>query len=156
VAVEIKRREIDFGFDPDPGMPGWHIWGPRENGHFNRLYDPVQVLPEAAGRARVRVVPGEHLTSANGTIHGGALMGFIDIALFAGARGCGVEQSGWAVTLDCTTQFIGAAVHGEPLEAVVELLRETGRLLFLRGTVEQRGAVMASFNATVRKSSTRA
>ncbi len=142
-----------FGFDADPDNPGWHIWGPRENGQFNTLFDPIRVLPEAPGRARVRVNPQLLLTSVAGPLHGGALLGFIDIALFAGARGCGYVAKGFPVTLELSTQFISPGRHGIALDAVVELVRETGRLLFLRGTVEQDGEMVATFIATIRKAS---
>jgi acyl-coenzyme A thioesterase PaaI-like protein len=150
------RVAAEFGFDPVPGEDGWFVWGPRANGHFNTLYDPIQVRPLGDGRAIVRFMPQKVLTSANGTMHGGGLLGFIDIALFAGARGCGILGSGWAVTLDLSTQFLGPARHGIAIDAEVELLRETGRLLFLRGLVTQEGESVASFSATVRKSSARA
>jgi acyl-coenzyme A thioesterase PaaI-like protein len=60
-----------------------------------------------------------------------------------------------SVTLDLSTQFIGAGQVGEPLDAVVEALRETRRLLFLRGTVMQGDHLVAAFNGTVRKPSAR-
>jgi acyl-coenzyme A thioesterase PaaI-like protein len=86
-------------------------------------------------------------------MHGGALLGFIDCALFAAARGLGVLQAGGAVTLDLATQFIGGAALDRPVEARVELLRETGRLLFLRGLIAQdETPTIASFSATLRKS----
>jgi hypothetical protein len=45
-------------------------------------------------------------------------------------------------------------VVGEPLEARIELLRETGRMLFLRGLIVQDSAgTVASFSGTLRKSS---
>jgi acyl-coenzyme A thioesterase PaaI-like protein len=150
------RIAADFGFDPLPGEDGWFVWGPREDGRFNTLYDPILVRPLDGNRALVRFTPQRVLTSANGTMHGGGLLGFIDIALFAGARGCGVLDSGWAMTLDLSTQFIGPARHGVAIDAEVELLRETGRLLFLRGVVTQEEESVASFSATVRKSSARA
>ncbi len=56
------------------------------------------------------------------------------------------------MTLDLSTQFIGGGRIGEPIEAQVELLRETGRLLFLRGLVVQDEEKIASFSATIRKS----
>jgi len=140
-----------FGFDPDPDNPGWHIWGPREDAHFNALYDPVRVQPEGPGRSRVRCVPQQLLTSVNGNVHGGALLGFIDISLFAGVHAMGHENAGRGLTLDLSTQFIGPARWNVALDAVVELSRETGRLMFLRGMVEQEGAPVASFLGTIRK-----
>src|SRR3546814_18859267 len=49
-------------------------------------------------------------------LHGGALLAFIDIALFAASRGFGVIAAGTAVTLDLSVQFIGAGKVNEPLE----------------------------------------
>ena len=39
------------------------------------------------------------------------------------------------------------------LDAVTEVLRETGRLAFMRGVVEQDGALIAAYSATIRKPS---
>ena len=63
-------------------------------------------------------------------------------------------QAGGAVTLDLSAQFIGGGRIGEPLEARVELLRETKRMLFMRGLIVQQGQpTIASFTGTLRKSS---
>ena len=48
-------------------------------------------------------------------------------------------------------QFLGAGTIDQPLDAVAEILRETGRLAFLRGTIEQDGNLIAAFSATIRK-----
>ncbi|MGB5723549.1 MAG: hotdog domain-containing protein, partial [Parasphingorhabdus sp.] len=59
-----------------------------------------------------------------------------------------------AVTLELQTHFIGAARMTEPLEAQVEITRETGRFLFMRGLVvqgENGRDNMASFTAIVKK-----
>ncbi len=148
--MTVDRQPARFRYDPDPDAPGWYLWGPIENAHFNTLYEPVRVLPLGPGRARVEVVPQRLLTSANGSLHGGAVAGFIDIALFAGAAGAGVTAPG-GLTVDLSIQFLGAAAHGRPLAAEVEVLRETGRLLFIRGLLSQNEATIASFSATVRK-----
>jgi acyl-coenzyme A thioesterase PaaI-like protein len=55
------------------------------------------------------------------------------------------------VTLDLSVQFIGAGALDAPIEAEVELLRETGRLIFLRGLIVQAEQRVASFSGTVRK-----
>lgn len=104
------------------------------------------------GVARVRMTPARHHSNLSDHIHGGALLGFVDVALFAAARGYGVIGAGAAVTLDLSVQFVAAGSIGEAIEARVELLRETGRLVFLRGLVVQSEATIASFGATIRKS----
>lgn len=141
-----------FSFDDDPDLPGWKRWQLRDGGRFNSTFDPLSVRVED-GIARVRTVPRRQHSNMRDHVHGGALLGFMDVALFAAARGFGVVQAGGAVTLDLSAQFIGGSVIGEPLEARIELLRETGRMLFLRGLVVQEGLpTIASFTATLRKS----
>ena len=56
--------------------------------------------------------------------------------------------------LDLSAQFIGGGVIDVPLEARIELLRETSRMLFLRGLIVQEDRpTIASFTGTLRKSS---
>lgn len=86
-------------------------------------------------------------------IHGAVTLALIDISLFAAMRTLTDGDAGPAVTLELSTQFIGAGKVDEPLDAVVEVLRETGRLLFLRGEVVQRDHLVAGFTALVRKAS---
>ncbi|MGI4731446.1 MAG: PaaI family thioesterase [Janthinobacterium lividum] len=139
-----------FLFEDDPAAPGWKRWQFRESGRYNAFLEPIHVRIED-GIARVRMTPGREHANMREAVHGGALLGFMDVALFAATRGLGVLTGG-AVTLDLSAQFIGAGRIGEALEARVELLRETGRLLFLRGlVVQEREPVVASFTGTVRK-----
>ena len=143
--------EPPFLYAEDPAQPGWHRWQFRDPTRFNAFIEPVWVRVEER-IARVRMLPQRQHSNMREAVHGGALLGFMDVALFAGSRGLGVLGAGGAVTLDLSAQFIGAGRIGEPLEAEVELLRETGRLLFLRGLVVQQGQpTIASFSATLRK-----
>ena len=140
-----------FHYADDPAEPGWHRWQFRDPTRFNAFIEPLHVRVED-GVARVRMNPRREHSNMRDAVHGGALLGFIDVALFAGSRGLGVLGAGGAVTLDLSTQFIGAGAVGKVLEARVELLRETGRLLFLRGLVVQEDEpVIASFTGTLRK-----
>lgn len=142
-----------FTFDDDPDLPGWKRWQFRDVTRFNSFFDPVSVKVEGE-IARVRTSPRHEHSNMREQVHGGALLGFIDVALFAAARGFGAMQSSGAVTLDLSTQFIGGAMLDRPLEARVELLRETARMIFLRGLlVQDETPVIANFSATLRKSS---
>lgn len=129
-------------------------WELRDPTRFNGLFGPMLLRVEDR-LARVRMTPAHVHSNLSGAVHGGALMGFADMAIFAASRGFGLIEAGTAVTLDFSAQFIGRAVTGEPVEAQVELLRETGRLLFLRGLiVQQQGGAeepVLSFSATIRK-----
>lgn len=141
-----------FSFDDDPDQPGWTRWRFHDATRFNAFIEPLHVRVED-DIARVRMTPRREHSNLRDHVHGGALLGFMDAALFAAARGFGVLQAGGAVTLDLSAQFIGGSAIGEPLEARIELLRETGRMLFLRGLVVQEGwPTVASFTGTLRKS----
>nr|WP_238941083.1 PaaI family thioesterase [Sphingomonas beigongshangi] len=133
-------------------MPGWKRWKLGDESRFNAVFGAIHVRVDD-GMAHVRMTPRRQHSNLRDQMHGGALLGFIDCALFAAARGLGVLQAGGAVTLDLATQFIGGAALDRPVEARVELLRETGRLLFLRGLIAQdETPTIASFSATLRKS----
>ena len=141
-----------FHDDELPDHPGWRRWELTDPTRFNTLLGPMMFRLDG-GIARVRMTPEHRHSNLNNTVHGGALLGFIDVALFAAARGFGVIAAGTAVTLDLSTQFIGGGRIGEPLEAQVEMLRETGQLLFLRGLIVQGEGEdkIASFAGTIRK-----
>jgi len=141
-----------FSFEDDPEHPGWKLWRATDPTRFNTLLGPLAVRVDG-GVARVRMTPEHRHSNLRDQVHGGALLGFIDVAMFAGCRGFGVLQAGGAVTLDLATQFIGGGRIGEPVEAQVELLRETGRMIFVRGLVVQEHETLASFTGTLRKSS---
>ena len=141
-----------FTYEDEPAEPGWKNWRFRDPTRFNGYLEPLLVRVEGP-IARVRMNPRHEHSNMRNQVHGGALLGFMDVALFAAARGLGVLMAGGAVTLDLSAQFIGGGQIGVPLEAQVELLRETKRLLFLRGLIVQEGAeTIASFTGTLRKS----
>ncbi|MBR0552668.1 PaaI family thioesterase [Stakelama marina] len=142
-----------FVYEDHPDLPGWKRWQLSDPSRFNSMLGPMAVRIEGK-LARVRMTPEHKHSNLSNNVHGGALMGFIDVALFAAGRGFGILTAGTAVTLDLSVQFIGGARIGEDIEARVELLRETGRLLFLRGLIvqgEDGEDIAASFSGTVRK-----
>ena len=143
--------EQHFRYDDDPHLPGWKRWQILDSGRFNSFIGALSVKREGM-HARVRTTFRHEHSNLRDHVHGGALAGFIDMALFAAGRSFGV-LSGPASTLDMSIQFIAGGAIGVPTEAHVELLRETGRLLFLRGVVVQEDVMVASFLGTIRKPS---
>lgn len=140
-----------FTYEDDHAEPGWKRWAFRDPTRFNAFIEPLFVRIDG-DVARVRMHPRREHSNMRDAVHGGALLGFMDVALFAAARGFEVLGAGGAVTLDLSAQFIGAGQWSAPLEARVELLRETGRMLFLRGLMVQEGQpTIASFTGTLRK-----
>ncbi len=134
----------------DPDHPGWQSWRLSDPTRFNAIMGKMLVRRDGE-LARVRMFPEHRHTNLQDNVHGGVTLAFIDIALFAGSRMFGLIEAGTAVTVDLSVQFIGAGRVDVPLEAEVELLRETRRLLFLRGLVTQGVEKVAAFSGTIRK-----
>lgn len=134
---------------------GWTDWQMSDPTRFNTLFGPFKVRLDSPTQARVRMYPEHRHSNLRNAVHGGAILAFVDVALFAASRSFGLITAGTAVTLDLSAQFIGEGRIGEPLDAEVELLRETGRMLFMRGLVVQRDHRVASFSGTIRKPTAR-
>lgn len=144
-----------FRHEPDPDNPGWMIWEIMEEERFNQVLGPFRVRKESETIARCRIWPQPLHSNLSDVVHGGVVMSFIDISLFAGSRALGIEHAGRSVTLDLTMQFMAPGAMDQPLDAEVEILRETGRLVFLRGMVVQSEVRVAAFSGTIRKVSPR-
>lgn len=145
-----------FICEPCAEHPGWLRWQMADTTRFNEaVLGPFLVRRESDTVACVRIVPRHEHTNNGGNVHGGVTLGLIDIALFAAMKVLRDVDAAGAVTLGIETQFIGRGDPSRPLDAVVELLRETGRLGFLRGLVRQDDDIVASFGATIRKPTVR-
>ena len=139
---------------PDPDNPGWQTWMLNDPTRFNTwMFDKLIVRTDPDGKARLRMFPQHHHTNLKGNLHGGTILSLIDVAMFACSRMLGIIEAGTAVTLDMSVQFIGAGKAAMPCDAVAELLKETRRLVFLRGLVEQDGETIAAYSGTIRKPS---
>ncbi len=131
-----------------------------DNTRFNaqamgRLLVREETLPGGMRSVRLRMFPERRHSNLLDAVHGGVTLALIDISLFSGIRLILGADAAGSVTLDLSTQFIGAGRIGEPLDAISEVLRETRRLVFVRGTIEQDGHLVASYHGTVRKPSGR-
>ena len=144
-----------FAFAPVPDQPGWYTWDMRDDTRFNsQVMGPMMVRQEG-DKCRLRMIPEQRHTNLQDMIHGAVTLSLIDISLFSAMHVLRESDAGMAVTLEMSTQFIGAGKASEPLDALVEVMRETGRLMFLRGEVIQGEHLVAAFSALVRKSNTR-
>lgn len=148
----------DAAFDnaPDPDNPGWHIWELRDDRRFNgQVMGRLITRIEAGGAVRLRMFPELRHTNLLDIVHGAVTLSLIDISLFSCGHMLGLKGMEGSVTLDLSTQFIGAGFPDRPLDAVCEVLKETQRLVFLRGIVEQEAHKVAAFSATIRKGRSR-
>lgn len=157
---EPKRRE---NFSAEALDDGWLSWNLKDSSRFNSFIEPLTVrseapTPDGRPRARVRMQTEHKHSNLGDNVHGAVTLALVDIALFAASHQFGSLDAGHSVTLDLSTQFVGAGRVGEAMDAVVELVRETGRLIFLRGLVVQGEAddhIVLSFAGTIRKASPR-
>ena len=157
----IEAPEPAGHFDALAQDGGWLSWNLNDKTRFNAFIEPLSVRAEAPLRdgrpvARIRMHPTRKHSNLGDNVHGAVTLALIDVALFAAAHQFGSLNAGFSVTLDLGTQFIGGGRIDEPLDAVVEQVRETGRLIFLRGMVVQGEGdrdIIASFSGTIRKAS---
>ena len=143
------------------GEAGWYTWNMVDRTRFN-----TEVLGEMRVRregrhCRLRMFPERRHTNLGDNIHGAVTLGLIDIALFAAMHINGSGEAGPSVTVELSTQFVGAGDPARPLDAVSEIVRETGRMLFLRGFATQprddgTEDIIASYSGIVRKMRSRA
>jgi uncharacterized protein (TIGR00369 family) len=136
--------------EPDPDHPGWWTWDLADHDRFNATIGKLLVRAEGEGKARCRMFPDIRQSNLGDVVHGGAILTFIDMAMFAGGYAAGAAI-GPSVTLDLAAQFLLPARLGLPLDATVELLRESKRMAVMRGMVEQEGEKVAAWSGTLRK-----
>lgn len=142
---------LPTGAAEDPDHPGWYSWGDFERGSFAAATGKLLFRPDGPGRAVCRIFPDETLLNRGGSIHGGAIMSFVDMALFAGGRCAGMDE-GHYVTLDCSVHFIGRGRAGAPLDAHLQLVKQTrGGHVFFLGACEQGGQPTHSFSGTLKR-----
>jgi uncharacterized protein (TIGR00369 family) len=145
-----EQVPLPSGAAADPDNPGWYTWN-FERGSFAAATGKFLFKPDGPGRAITRIFPDEALLNMGGSIHGGAVMSFIDMTLFAGGRCAGMDE-GHYVTLECAVHFIGRGRAGKPLDAHLQLVKQTrGGHVFLIGTCEQDGDTTHSFTGTLKR-----
>lgn len=141
--------------DRSPSADGWISAERPRDGRFSDQFAGIAVRVEGEARARVRMPVGEAQANIGGSVHGGFLMALADQSLFIAPAALG-RLPAWGVTLNLAMTFIGTGsigVPGQPqaVDVIVDIVGETGRLLFLRGLMEQDGRTVATFDGTVRK-----
>ncbi|MEI9991291.1 MAG: PaaI family thioesterase [Rhizomicrobium sp.] len=102
-------------------------------GGFNLHAGPIWRLP-ADGEVRrfALAVTDKHMNSS-GSVHGGMLMTFADIAMSQTARA--VSDAPACSTVSLTCDFVGPGKLGEILEARVRVTRRTRTMVFLSADI---------------------
>ena len=141
---------VPRGATPDPENEGWYSWGDFPRSSFAAATGRLLFKPDGPGRGIARMFPTEDHMTMGGSIHGGAIMSFIDMSLFAGGLCAGMERAHY-VTLNLTTHFLARGQAGSPLDSHVELVKQTRGHVFLQGVVKQNGENCYSFIGTLKK-----
>jgi acyl-coenzyme A thioesterase 13 len=100
-------------------------------GGFNRFVGPLYRLPDEGGDAARRfafVVTDKHMNSG-GTVHGGMLMAFADVAMSKTTRLATGAKSCSTVSLNC--DFVGPGRLGDTIEARVRVTRRARTMVFM-------------------------
>lgn len=147
--------EQPFIFAPDSENPEWSNWTMRDQSSFNASLGKLLVRKHSNydhdDHALVRMTPTAPHANFGGVMHGGAMLGFIDVALFGALHILHDSWAAYAVTVDLQTQFTGAVQIDHVIEAKIYITKETRSLYFMRGTVEQNDQSVAAFTALVKK-----
>ncbi|MCX9147655.1 PaaI family thioesterase [Erythrobacter sp. WG] len=148
----MALKDDVFEHGPDPANPGWRHWNLKDETLFNgAVMGKLITRVDADGKARLRMFPERRHENLSGVIHGAIILSLIDISLFVTMHTIGTGNAGPSVTLELSTQFVGGGDPKRPLDAVTEIVRETGKLVFVRGMVVQEDETVASFSGIVRK-----
>lgn len=159
--ADAGENDLPFDYRPLPphecgGEHGWYSWNLFDRTRYNSAaLGDMQVRKEGP-LCRLRMFPERRHTNLGNNIHGAVSLGLIDIALFAAMHINGSGEAGPSVTVELSTQFVGAGDPARPLDAVSEIVRETGRMLFLRGQAVQPRSdgsedIVASYSGIIRK-----
>lgn len=117
---------------PPPAMADQHAALPPgaqniSRGGFNLYAGPFWRLPDGAHRYALLVEP-KHMNSS-GSLHGGVLMTFADIAMSQTSRA--VSGASTCTTVSLTCDFTGPGKLGDVIVARVRVTRQTRTMVFL-------------------------
>lgn len=113
---------------------GWKAWHARPEGRFVDGLGDIYYRDEGDGVLACIETARRHANGL-GFLHGGFLMAFVDVAMFATIRHLLATQA--AVTLQCSTDFLAAGTVGDLLEGRGRIVKETGKLVWVAGTLTQ-------------------
>ncbi|TRD12522.1 PaaI family thioesterase [Erythrobacter insulae] len=144
-----------FDHLPDPENPGWHHWNLKDDSLFNGAVMGKLITRRETSRGgekcRLRMFPERRHENLQGIIHGAVTLGLIDISMFTTMHVIGNGNAGPSVSLELSTQFVGGGDPTRPLDALTGIVRETGKLVFVRGEVVQGDDCVAAFSGIIRK-----
>ena len=124
--------ELDTGFDP-----------------FEDHNGPIYRKRDENGGYRCGFVAERRHCNGMQAVHGAMYLLLADYALFAIARDRMQDQFG--VTVSLNADFTAAASEGDVVLASGEVIHETGKMLFVRGTIYTDKATVLGFSGIIRR-----
>ena len=123
-------------------------WRPLDRVAVTGFETALRALP---GGAEMRVQPHTGCANVMGSLHGGFLSAIAEQSLFLPLYLHGRCSRGGIVVIDFALSFLASGDIATPIVARLELLRETGRMAFVRGTLWQGDVAITAYSGTVRK-----
>lgn len=109
----------------------------------------IQTDELGQGSARLSLPIEPQMTNSLGTVHGGAIMSLLDVAVCTAARTLHPESVG-VITIDMSISFIGGGA-GKRLMADARVLKDGRSMSFVEGEAKNEdGSLVAKAIATVR------
>lgn len=127
---------------------GWRGWGGVDP--YESHAGPFFYKQDEDGTMRCAFIAEHRHLNAGGIVHGGCLMSFADMALFAVAWAeLGSFQG---VTLSLNAEFTAPGQLGDRLEATGEVVRSGKSIIFVRGQIRRpTGETCLSYSGIIRR-----
>lgn len=129
---------------------GWMRWAKKADGRFpDTALGPIYWREDDTGSVEVRIDTQRRHTNPGDVLHGGFLMAYADMALYAIAWRTFETVRG--ATVSCSCEFLGPGVPGEPVVVRGEVIKETGKMIFVRAILSQASGPVLSVSGVLRK-----
>lgn len=147
----LQRSDVGVLDAPTSSADGWRPLESVAQESFENQLPFLEVRGPEPGFAEMRVTPHVRCANVMGGLHGGFLAAIAEQSLFLPLYLHGRCSRGGIVVIDFNLSYLSGGDISSPIIAKVELLRETGRMAFVRGTLRQRETALVSYSGTVRK-----
>lgn len=120
---------------------GWKLI---EADGFTGHVGPFWMLDNDGEKTLGLLIEQRHANIHMGTLHGGVVMTFADIALGSGVAAVLREQRLNCATLSLQTQFVSVARMGDFITCTPEIVRQSRQIIFVRGLIKAGEKTIAS------------
>ncbi len=129
----------------------WQIMPLNEGQSFDHKMRSFEFRKAGPGKAQARFITDSECQNVHYGLHGGYLAARAEQVLYLPMYTDRCVAFGRVVTIDFGIQYLQGGTLGEDIIADVELMKETGRMGFVRGTLSQGDQKLCSFNGMLRK-----